>query len=125
MISGLLSTVPMAYRYVAVAIAFAATFATGFVKGLNYEQNKIKGEQAKALAKELSDAADLNKKLSDQLFESQAKQKQLDERNKQLSSRLAQAVGKSPTYVSKECEITDEVKDSLNEKIKNNWRNAK
>ncbi len=119
---GLLSALPLHYRLIAIALAFIASFTTGFVKGKNYEHKKIMGEQAELLAKQINDATILNKQISDQLFDSQAKAKALEEKNKQIDKRLRDAIGKSPSYTSKQCEITDEVRDTLNEKIKNSWR---
>ena len=119
------TVIPQPYRILFLLAAIASVWTCGFAKGLHYEQNVFKAEQTDALAKQLVDAAKLNKELSVKLFDSEARQKAMEVSESAIQIRLDAALKAKPQYVSKDCEISDEVRQSLNDSVKNNWRSQK
>lgn len=121
----LLTQIPAIYRILAILTLVASVFGYGFVKGLHYEHDRYAALQAEVFEKQMKDAAELNKKLSDQLFDSKSRQEEMNAKNAVLRGQLNTALSKKPEYVSKQCEISEDVKKSLNDQVQNSWRNKK
>lgn len=106
------------YKYIGILLVAAGLFVGGFVKGLNYEHDKLAMEQANIVAKEVADAAKLNKILSDGLFQAQADKEAIVAKNAALRGQIAALMSQKPQYESKDCLMDEETIKALQGAVK-------
>jgi len=94
-------------KILAVLLLAAGLFIGGFVKGLNYEHDKIGMEQAQLVAKEVNDAAKLNKILSDELFATKEKEKAIISQSDDIKARYQALINSRPKTTEKACDLSD------------------